>query len=560
MIFLSSIPRSGSTLLTSLLNQRLDVYASPTSNLCDTMGAIVLSWERNPTTQASNGKQEDLIRILNSTMMSRYNTPNMVFDKGRGWAAPRIIQTLSKFTDVKIVATVRPIADCLASLVRIAKPTNVAMFCKHNELAKHLFNAYATLKAGYMAYPEKFLLIEYDHLVTQPQIQLDRIAKFVGLPLYQHDIQNVPNSEEIDTAWGILDLHKVRGKVAKQEYSVRETLGDKLYEVYQGGDFWNDKPDPIRIKQPITLQHELLMAGKLEESKEMCYRLHEEHPEDNDIAFNTGWFKLSDGKIKEGYTLLDRGRSESTWGDPHIGSAQPIWNGERNSTVLLRLERGLGDQIHQVRYAQEIAALGNVVIVSCSPELAHVMRHAQGVSVVVEHQAALGVLHDYWFPAMSFPSLTGHISGDPYISTPQVTIVPGRIGLRWQGNPLYEHSTKRLFPTDPFFKFVRSKGDNFISLQRDEGSEHKPDWVEQVDLSTWVHTAKAIASCELVITSCTAVAHLSGAMGIPTRIIVPHVPYYLWAQPGAKTPYYDSVTLCRQEKPDSWVEAFKNAA
>ena len=55
MIFLSSMARSGSTLLTSLLNHRPDVYASPTSNLSDTMGAAVNAWECSPITRASDG-------------------------------------------------------------------------------------------------------------------------------------------------------------------------------------------------------------------------------------------------------------------------------------------------------------------------------------------------------------------------------------------------------------------------------------------------------------------------------------------------------------------------
>ena len=82
MIFLASLPRSGSTLLTSLLNQRPDVYASPTSNLCDTMGAAVQVWEQNPMTKASAAKQEDLIRILSGIMDARYETDKMVFDMG----------------------------------------------------------------------------------------------------------------------------------------------------------------------------------------------------------------------------------------------------------------------------------------------------------------------------------------------------------------------------------------------------------------------------------------------------------------------------------------------
>jgi hypothetical protein len=104
MIFLSSLPRSGSTLLTSLLNQRPDTYASPTSNLFDTMGAAVQMWEQNPTTQASSGKQEDIVRILEGIMTNRYDTDKIVFDKSRGWPSPRIIKTLSMFMDKDIEA------------------------------------------------------------------------------------------------------------------------------------------------------------------------------------------------------------------------------------------------------------------------------------------------------------------------------------------------------------------------------------------------------------------------------------------------------------------------
>ena len=150
MYFLSGFPRSGSTLLTSLLNQRPDVYASPTSNLCDTMGAAAKAWEQNPTTQASGGTQKDLIRILKGIAEERYDTDKLVFDKSRGWPDPTIIKTMRKVQgDVKIVTTVRPIAECLASFAKIAKPDNVADFCKNSQLAQHLFSSYYNLKAGY---------------------------------------------------------------------------------------------------------------------------------------------------------------------------------------------------------------------------------------------------------------------------------------------------------------------------------------------------------------------------------------------------------------------------
>ena len=123
-----------------------------------------------------------------------------------------------------------------------------------------------------------------------------------------------------------------------------------------------------------------------------------------------------------------------------------------------------------------------------------------------------------------------------------------RIGLCWKGNPKFEHEQHRIFPHNLFFDSVKNIDAEFISLQKGKGEDERPEWVEKVSLDTWEDTSKAIASCDLVITSCTSVAHLAGAMGTKTWIIIPILPYYLWALPGEKTSYYDSVTLFRQEK------------
>ena len=561
MIFLSSLPRSGSTLLTSLLNQRPDTYASPTSNLCDTMGSAVKTWEESRETQASGGEQKDLIRILSSIMKARYGTDKLVFDKGRMWADPRIIKTLSMFTDVKIVATVRPMAECLASFAKIAKATNIEVFCK-GPLVEHLLSSYQTLRTGYEEFSDKFLLINYDDLVANTQDQLDLISNFVGMDKFTHDLTNIPDSGEKDEVWDVSDLHKVRKKISKHKYSAREVLGDKLFEVYQGGEFWNDKPEPIRSKQPIQLQHDALMKGDFKKSKQLSYKNLKEFPNDPDIAFNAGWAKLSDGKVAEGYALLDKGRETTVWGDP-FRSSQPIWDGEKG-TVLLRLERGFGDQLHQVRYAKDLKAAGCTVVVSSHAQLAELISTIPEVDVVVQHEAAAGVYHDYFLPAMSAPIQLGYktnadIDGTPYIPRPDVDVVPHRAGLRWSGLPAYEHQTKRLFPHELLFNAIKNRA-YCINLQRDEGEEYCPHWVKKVDLSTWATTAKAIASCEFVVTSCTGIAHLAGAMGVPTKVIIPVVPYYLWTYPGKTTPYYDSVTLLRQTDPDDWLSPFKELA
>jgi len=312
------------------------------------------------------------------------------------------------------------------------------------------------------------------------------------------------------------------------------------------------------MNNPINIQHDALMSGNVELSKKLAYKNLKEYPDNPSICFNAGWAKLSDGDVANGYRLLDKGRVITVWGDP-LTSSQPVWNGKK-STVLLRLERGLGDQLHQVRYARELKKAGCTVVVSCSPELAPLLNTMPEVDVIVQHEADGGVYHNYTLPAMSAPIQLGYktndnIDGTPYIPRPDVEVVKGRVGVRWQGFNGYEHQTKRKFPADLMFDAVKDQ--DCISLQRDEGSEFRPRWMQSVPLNTWMDTAKAVASCELVVTSCTSIAHLAGAMGVPTWIVVPYVTYYLWTYPGSITPYYDSMTLYRQTKIDSWKEPFK---
>jgi len=128
-------------------------------------------------------------------------------------------------------------------------------------------------------------------------------------------------------------------------------------------------------------------------------------------------------KFKTGIFLLDKGRETLVWGDPHCDSSQPLWDGEENATVLFRLERGLGDQIHQVRYARDLKKLGCTVIVSCSPTLAEILRHADGVDVVVQHEAACGVLHDFYLPAISANCLNGASQSSGSVCRNNVTLL-----------------------------------------------------------------------------------------------------------------------------------------
>ena len=257
-------------------------------------------------------------------------------------------------------------------------------------------------------------------------------------------------------------------------------------------------------------------------------KMERETPNDCRAAYNRGWYYLRQGQIQKGYQLMDKGRLAGVFGNQHPETQMPEWDGKAKGTILLYLEGGLGDQIHQVRYARSIAERGNKVVVSCTGALVSLLNEVAGVSAVVQHGAEYGVYHDYWVAGMSAVVPLGFeledIVGTPYINKP-VTIKghKKRIGLRWSGSKAFEEQHNKLFPAELLFSAVKSADYEFISLQRDADTELCPPWVKQVPLDSWHETREAIASCDLVISSCTSVSHLAAAMGVETWVVTPKI-------------------------------------
>jgi len=149
-----------------------------------------------------------------------------------------------------------------------------------------------------------------------------------------------------------------------------------------------------------------------------------ERPFCNRAKFNRGWYELAKGNHLLGHKLLDCGRVENVFGSFHSKSSrgvsgQPLWNGERGVTVMMRMEGGLGDQIYAIRFAKDIADYGNRVIIDGDATLVDLMIDVEGVSALCQHEVAMGVYHDYWVPSMSVQvplKLEFHdLSGESYI-------------------------------------------------------------------------------------------------------------------------------------------------
>lgn len=328
----------------------------------------------------------------------------------------------------------------------------------------------------------------------------------------------------------------------------------------------NDDP-----KYLMDLQLVLSAQGKVGDAWEVSNRALELYPDDPRVAFNRGWLVMQKGDLLTGLRLIDKGRSARLWGDPPIQTNLPMWDGEKDilgKTILLYCEAGFGDEIMLVRFVKLLVEREAKVIVACKPDLVSLFSRIDSVSAVINKIAVPAVYHDYWVPSMSVARLCGvtydSLSGLPYLlahpnySAKWEKIIGQRtsikVGIRWSGNPQFEHDQHRSIPAEMMLRAVSMPDVGLYSLQRDDDLIHLPDGVVDLGpkLETWEDTAAAVDCLDLVITSCTAMAHLSAALGKPAWVIVPVMPYYVWAWGNDSSCWYDSVRLFRQEKFGVW--------
>ena len=343
---------------------------------------------------------------------------------------------------------------------------------------------------------------------------------------------------------------------------------------------------------PIDKELKLMLEGNFEEAWTISEELQDMGP--NDIAdnegnknpemwtrhsFNRGWFMLQQGQYQEGCQLLENGRYLNVYGGGFLKTAAPVWDPEEHpiegKSIILSLEGGIGDEMIHVRFATQLKQKGfDKIYVACAPELTSIVQRVEGVDGVIQRDQAHTVAHDYWLPAFSAGWVCGNtfdtINPGNYLSVePNSSIVWDsminsdkiKVGIRWAGNPKFEHQQFRLFPSQFLTSLNRYKELQIYSFQRDNNTvELAEDIVDlQHLLISWEDTLAALSKMDLVITSCTSIAHAAAAIGKPTWVVTPILPYHTWAWDAPNStvsPYYSTVKLYRQRKAKEWTQTF----
>jgi tetratricopeptide (TPR) repeat protein len=296
--------------------------------------------------------------------------------------------------------------------------------------------------------------------------------------------------------------------------------------------------------------------------------------------------------------------------------AQPLWLHQwdiSGKTILLHGEQGLGDTIQFARFVPRVAALGAKVILAVQRPLTALMASLQGVSVI-RGQGDPVPPFDAFCPLPSLPlafktTLEAIPADVPYLSVPADRLVKWRpvldgladIPAKWTPVRQQEHAPdeesrvrsdsngteralrprvglmwtrgaaspqdRRSLPLRLLLPLLELRDIQFVALQKElpDGeaallqSTGVPSFLGE-RLADLADTAAIIAMLDLVITIDTSIAHVAGALGKPTWVLLPFSADWRWLRDRSDSPWYPTARLFRQPAPGDWENVVRQVA
>jgi tetratricopeptide (TPR) repeat protein len=286
--------------------------------------------------------------------------------------------------------------------------------------------------------------------------------------------------------------------------------------------------------------------------------------------WNLALHQIMTGNFEAGWA----GR-EARWKMPAVSAryqkpSQPMWLGAEpiaGKTILIFPDEGLGDSIQFARYVPMVAARGARVILVVQDALCPLLSGLTGLSHCLP-LSDVTLPFDMYCPISSLPLAFGTTletipSATPYLPACAESRLQvwedrlgshnrPRVGLVWSGNPQHNNDRKRSIPLRMLAPILDVDA-TFVSLQKDVSPDDKATLLERTEivdltdhLTDFMETAALVSCLDLVITVDTSVAHLAGAMGRPTWILLPYTPDYRWLLERDDSPWYPTARLYRQ--------------
>ncbi|HYC49397.1 MAG TPA: tetratricopeptide repeat protein [Burkholderiales bacterium] len=313
--------------------------------------------------------------------------------------------------------------------------------------------------------------------------------------------------------------------------------------------------------------------------------------DDADLDWELAMAALANGRFAEGWPLYEA-RLTRKAESPRRPYPFPEWNGAPlDGTLLILAEQGIGDEIMFASCYPDALARAARCIIECEPRLerlftrsfpgARVVGQARGSAsaALVSNREVACQIHAGSLPRLfrrslaDFPRHDGYLSAEPDAVAEWHRRLRGKsgkrvIGIAWSGGLAHTRRSLRSIAPDAFARAMAIADAQFVSLQHDDDGtiaaelarcSGRPVHVFHDVLADFDDMAALTKSLDAVLTACSSVVHLSGALGVPTIVLTPKHAEWRYLRAGSSLPWYPSVRLVRQRESGDWQDVIEEA-
>jgi len=242
-----------------------------------------------------------------------------------------------------------------------------------------------------------------------------------------------------------------------------------------------------------------------------------------------------------------------------------------NKIVIITSDSGIGDLIQFVRYGLILKSLGATVIIECDSMFHDFLNMINWIDYCIL-PGHINFNYSYRIPlhylpgsfrttVNNIPSFYSYLNSSITEPNYSSTVDPNKlnIGISWRstnenssmwtvGRNLDLYELISTIDTNLFNIILLQRGINDLEMKI---LSDLPNIVFP-SLHTLTDTANVISQCDLVVSSCTMIPHLSGSLGIPTFILLSTNSCWRWLMHRSDSPWYPSVRLIRQTSFNDW--------
>lgn len=332
-----------------------------------------------------------------------------------------------------------------------------------------------------------------------------------------------------------------------------------------------------------------LHAGEhLEEAAHYYRKALELQPDYADARWNLAALELAAGEWTAGwdnylarFARPELGAAQQPWRD----DAAPEWDGRAplsGKSVIVYPEGGFGDVLMFARHVPQLAALGARVVLPAPRELLRVLGTLGGVAELIAFDGAGVSLPrcDYKIALFSLPRVLGitpaNVPAAPFLRADAAAVGAWRarldaldparrlrVGINWAGRADNALEPQR---TVPLAQLATLAGPRVLLVSMQKGDAARalaglPVADLGPDIADFADSAALASALDLVVTSDTALAHLLGALGLDSCILLHRPCDWRWAVPGGgASPWYPKLRLLRQQRPGDWAAPLSELA